>query len=253
MARTRSTFWIIAGIFILSMLILPLVTRFITERILLWAKPELEVQELGGWVLISSLLIQELSLILGSLWGLGVLALPPYRGVGHPKGQSFLKMGIGYGLLFTVVNLAVVRLTLEFLYRITYRLTGSTQMVTEWLNREQQMSARLVDLSLPLPQLVAIVCLVVFIVPWAEELFFRGLVFGSIRQRYGSVVAKVTSGLLFAFAHMYIINFPSVLVLGILLASIYERTQSLVPPVVAHATYNGVAVALLILHSFIGV
>lgn len=84
--------------------------------------------------------------------------------------------------------------------------------------------------------------LLTVIVPIGEEVFFRGFVYGGLRQRWGVVAAAVTSALFFAAVHMQVVHGLPIFVLGVLLAVLYERTRSLVPSMVAHGINNTIAV-----------
>ena len=88
---------------------------------------------------------------------------------------------------------------------------------------------------------------VVVAAPLVEELFFRGAVFGAIRARTGPLPALLVSGALFAGAHFVPAAFPALMVFGVLLAFLYERTGSLLAPVLAHALYNGLALTAALL------
>lgn len=76
--------------------------------------------------------------------------------------------------------------------------------------------------------------------PLAEELFFRGFLFGALRERMGVVAALVLSGLVFGLVHIE----PSVIVpfwaVGALFAWIYHRSGSLWTTIGAHAIFNGI-------------
>jgi membrane protease YdiL (CAAX protease family) len=75
--------------------------------------------------------------------------------------------------------------------------------------------------------------------PIFEELAFRGLLFAMLRRRFEFLPAALLSTTLFALAHGYsLIGFLSVFWSGFLWAWIYERTGSLIPGMVAHATNN---------------
>jgi membrane protease YdiL (CAAX protease family) len=95
---------------------------------------------------------------------------------------------------------------------------------------------------------VLVVVLGGLVVPLGEELLFRGIGFGSLR-RYGVVLATIVSSLLFALAHGLNVVFLAVLVLAVVNALLYERTRSVWPCFVAHATFNlcsfGVLLAVL--------
>lgn len=91
--------------------------------------------------------------------------------------------------------------------------------------------------------LIASMLLVCAVAPLAEELFFRGFVFGALRRR-GLPLAAGVSGVLFGLAHVasspigFIVPLA---VLGVLLCLVYERTGSLYPPIALHCVNNSIA------------
>ncbi|MBI3011095.1 MAG: CPBP family intramembrane metalloprotease [Candidatus Omnitrophica bacterium] len=74
--------------------------------------------------------------------------------------------------------------------------------------------------------------------PVAEELFFRGVVYPAIRQRTAWGFATLASGVLFGLLHANPVGFPSIFLLGCLLANLYERTGSLAGPLAVHVLHN---------------
>jgi membrane protease YdiL (CAAX protease family) len=95
--------------------------------------------------------------------------------------------------------------------------------------------------------LISFAVLGVTLVPFAEELFFRGFFFAGLRKRLPFLVAAGTSGVFFSLAHAdpgLIIPFTGV---GVLLAYIYERTRSLYAPIGVHVLFNLVSFLILIL------
>ncbi|WP_433801471.1 lysostaphin resistance A-like protein [Actinomycetospora sp. CA-084318] len=84
------------------------------------------------------------------------------------------------------------------------------------------------------------------VVPLGEELLFRGVGYGSLR-RFGRVAATIVSSLVFAVAHGFNVVFLAVLVLAVLNAVLYERTRSIWPCFVTHATFNLTSFALLLI------
>lgn len=88
--------------------------------------------------------------------------------------------------------------------------------------------------------------IVVAVAPFAEELFFRGLgvkVLGLL----GAPVAVVGSGLFFGLAHGLLVALPPLVVFGVALAYVRLRSGSVVPPMIAHATYNAIGLGLAFL------
>ena len=96
-----------------------------------------------------------------------------------------------------------------------------------------------------LPALVLNTFVAVTIVPFAEELFYRGLgvrVFAA----FGAPVAIVVTALVFGLAHGILIALPGLVVLAAGFAWIRLRTDSVWPTVIAHGAYNGFVVLLAV-------
>ena len=89
---------------------------------------------------------------------------------------------------------------------------------------------------------------IVTVVPFAEELFYRGLGVRALRI-FGPVVAVVGTALVFGFAHGILAALPVLAFFGVALAWLRLRTDSVWPGVVAHAAYNGLGVAAFFLAS----
>lgn len=87
------------------------------------------------------------------------------------------------------------------------------------------------------------------VAPFTEEVFFRGFVFGALRDRMGVWGGIALSALIFAVAHLQPYALPALFALGALLAWLYQLTGSLWPGIVMHSTIN--TVALLVLY-FVG-
>jgi membrane protease YdiL (CAAX protease family) len=89
--------------------------------------------------------------------------------------------------------------------------------------------------------------LVAIVVPIGEEIFFRGLTYGAFRRRLGRHAAVLASALFFAAAHLSLVELMPILILGLILAYLYEYTGSLVPGMIAHAVNNLAALVLFYL------
>jgi uncharacterized protein len=82
-------------------------------------------------------------------------------------------------------------------------------------------------------------------VPFAEEVFFRGVLYKWIRQHWGLWPGVLISSLIFGLVHIDIAVAGAAFVLGIILALIYEYSRSLWSAVLVHAINNSVKIALL--------
>lgn len=78
--------------------------------------------------------------------------------------------------------------------------------------------------------------------PLVEELIFRGLLYGWLAGRWGTVAAWIVSSLAFAAAHVEPAHVILVLPLGLFFGWLRRRTDSLWPSLVAHMVNNGLAV-----------
>jgi membrane protease YdiL (CAAX protease family) len=79
--------------------------------------------------------------------------------------------------------------------------------------------------------------------PLVEELVFRGLLYGWVAGRWGTVAAWIVSSLAFAAAHVEPAHIILVLPLALWFGWLRRRTDSLWPSLVAHMVNNGFAVA----------
>jgi membrane protease YdiL (CAAX protease family) len=82
--------------------------------------------------------------------------------------------------------------------------------------------------------------------PFLEETFFRGLLYGALRRRFGITTGVLASAAVFAGLHPQLpLGFLPIFVLGAAMAILYEWRQSLVPGMFLHALNNGVIWILL--------
>lgn len=121
----------------------------------------------------------------------------------------------------------------------------------------------------PVLAIPAVVFVVVILGPAVEELVFRGGLFnglyrlgllassGTENKRFEVAVerasfaaaALVSSGL-WSLLHLEPVLLPAFVILGLILCALFRRTGSLLPPFVAHATFNSFATLLIILSGF---
>jgi len=83
--------------------------------------------------------------------------------------------------------------------------------------------------------------------PVAEELFFRGVLYSVIRRKASRWLAMAVSGGVFAAIHTNLLGFVPIMLLGWLLAYLYERTGSLAGPTVVHMAHNSLLMGLALI------
>jgi membrane protease YdiL (CAAX protease family) len=87
--------------------------------------------------------------------------------------------------------------------------------------------------------LIAMLLLVGVLVPFIEEIIFRGLVFRWLRRHLRFAYAAPVSALFFSLVHGIPELMPALAVVGLVLAGFAERSGSLWPAIVLHGTFNG--------------
>lgn len=103
------------------------------------------------------------------------------------------------------------------------------------------------DIAGKLGPVWAQILLIVIVAPFAEEICFRGWLFGGFRRRFHLPVAAIGAGLVFGLLHYStgITAVPQLIVLGAIFAVVYEKTRSLWPAIIFHMFNNAYALALL--------
>jgi membrane protease YdiL (CAAX protease family) len=87
------------------------------------------------------------------------------------------------------------------------------------------------------------VLLIVIAAPISEEVCFRGMLFGGLRERWPRLIAALISALIFGGLHALtgLSAVPVLIAFGFILALLYEKTGSIVPGILLHMLNNSVA------------
>ena len=83
--------------------------------------------------------------------------------------------------------------------------------------------------------------------PVVEELFFRGFMYGALRKYAGVFWATMVTAVLFSALHTNIVGFFPIMILGIALAYVYEKTGTLVSSITLHTIHNITMVLFVLL------
>ncbi len=89
--------------------------------------------------------------------------------------------------------------------------------------------------------------------PMIEELFFRGFMYNAFKKRVGIFWAMFITAATFAFLHAHAVGFLPIMILGMLLAYLYEKTGTLVSSMTVHIIHNLSMVFLVFLVKQLGV
>jgi membrane protease YdiL (CAAX protease family) len=176
-------------------------------------------------------------------WALLIVPLPWYLLV---RGRLLRPLGASARLMFGLDGWAQRRWALAMWVAVAYavNLLGDEAIVAfAWRtgngNWDSFLQGDLVFGSLF--QVAAIGSGSVIIGPVVEEFAFRGVLYGSLRNRLSPVLAAVLSSVAFAATHPYgLASLIGVAWTGLVLCLVYERSRSLVPAIAAHMLLNAV-------------
>lgn len=89
------------------------------------------------------------------------------------------------------------------------------------------------------------ILLIVFGAAIVEEICFRGMLFGGLRERLPRIPAALAAGAVFGILHAFtgISAVPPLIALGFIFCLLYEKTGSIVPGILLHMLNNSVALA----------
>ncbi|SHH25696.1 CPBP family intramembrane glutamic endopeptidase [Clostridium grantii] len=106
------------------------------------------------------------------------------------------------------------------------------------------------SLSSSSQDLLAMLGIVIF-GPMLEEILFRGIIFNRLREEMPVVIAALIQAIIFGVMHGNPLQFLYTVALGLIMAYVYVKTDSLWLSMVVHITYNYFGV--LIFPTFLGV
>ncbi len=127
-------------------------------------------------------------------------------------------------------------------------LTGIVAAIVQYLIGQPMVNSQVPFLA---PQgfswisLISMLLLGGILAPFAEELFFRGVIYQWFRHRWGFWIGSLLSSLLFAVLHGDLTVGTVAFLLGMVMAWIYERSQSLWAAVIIHVINNSSKILLL--------
>jgi len=97
--------------------------------------------------------------------------------------------------------------------------------------------------------LIFFVVMAVVVAPIAEEILFRGILYPAIKQIGYPRLAAIGTALLFALFHVNLLTFASLTAVALALIALYEFTDNLLAPIIAHAIFNISNVAMIFMAS----
>ena len=186
----------------------------------------------------SGLKLGSLVLLQVPLWAglLGTPLLARSRGLSWREQMGWrmrpvdVPLGIGVGLLLQLVVLPLLYIPI---------LEVFDDLDVEGPARD------LVGMAEAPVEVAALVLMTVVAAPLTEEVFFRGLLQGALRDRFGPVLAVAVASLAFAAVHFQVVQFPALLAIGIVHGVLVLKTGRIGAALWSHTAFNAVTVAVL--------
>lgn len=155
--------------------------------------------------------------------------------LGFAGSREFFKGAVKEGGRYFLYAIAVVFSANFAVSMAVYSLTGE-------FPPKQEAVELFGSLENPWAVSLSAVSIAVF-APVAEELVFRGLLYGIFKGlwanfRFGAVAAAALSGVLFALIHNDAYVFLPLALMGMCLCFAYERSGSIVSPIIVHSLFN---------------
>lgn len=99
------------------------------------------------------------------------------------------------------------------------------------------------NLSQAQNSIIGILIISIF-VPIFEEIFFRGVIFGFLKNNYNIVVAIIIQALVFSFMHFNVVQGIYTFILGIVCSLMYMYSESLIGGIIVHIVFNFLGMTL---------
>jgi len=145
---------------------------------------------------------------------------------------------VGIGL---AVGLVVVPVTLLILNLVSLQLVKLFQVAPE-----KQTVVTVIEKTVEPAKRVWFALAAVLLAPAVEETIFRGIMYPYLKQRVGIPMAVSATSIIFAAIHMNLVIFIPLIFLGFVLTWLYEKTDSLLTPIMTHAVFNGANFFMLV-------
>jgi len=142
-------------------------------------------------------------------------------------------------------TLALVVLVFTVIILISVNLVSAATMKwleSFWPDQKPQETVRAFQESGSLGFRFLVIVAAVVIAPLAEEILFRGFVYGVLKRYTDAPFAALASSLMFAVIHMHVGSLLPLCMLAVLFCLAYEITGCLLAPMLLHAVFNGASV-----------
>lgn len=156
-----------------------------------------------------------------------------------PKGQSWKSVGLkSFPLkewkLIMFWTFVLIALSVGIVIIMAYLGIGADNSKTESL--QSHMSLMNFGIGFVSAAIIS---------PIYEEIFYRGFLYRFFSSRYGVLSGMLISSVIFTVVHIPTFNtLPVNFISGLIFAWVYQKTDSIIPSILIHGIFNGIAVIL---------
>ncbi|MBU1043796.1 MAG: CPBP family intramembrane metalloprotease [Candidatus Omnitrophica bacterium] len=151
------------------------------------------------------------------------------------SGQSLRDLGFRWVKIKKFSLLIIQSLLIIFLFNVLY--VGLFSMILG-NQPEQQYIVELISKAGKTGNFVILFFLAVIVGPFAEEIIFRGFIFSGLRKHCRFMTAGIISACIFGIFHFQASLFIPLAFMGFVFARLFERTRSILPPLILHMLWN---------------
>lgn len=153
-------------------------------------------------------------------------------GLQHVDGRRLVRVVAVFAVMSLIIVNVVSGLTVTWLQDV-------------WPDLEPQDTVKAFQESDGFMFRFLVVLAAVVVAPLAEEVLFRGFVYGVLKRYTDAPFAALSSSLMFAIIHLHVGSLLPLWVLALLFCLAYEVSGCLLAPMLLHMIFNGTSIALM--------
>ena len=163
-----------------------------------------------------------------------ILGILVYRGESLVRVGGWDALSFGRSLWRALLCLGAAYPLLMLIQAMVFGFSGGNvapQDVVEFLQDAESPRDR-----------IAVIVMAVAVAPLAEETIFRGYLYPVVKKYLGPLLSALITAALFAALHGHLASEPALFTLAVCLTLAYEKTGSLLVPMIMHAVFNAISI-----------
>ncbi len=168
--------------------------------------------------------------MLAVAWFLASITGKEKRGWDLRGKASDIPLGIGAGVFIQVPVLTIVGILMTLILG-DFTQSGRAQELVDSLNSPFAYAALILGVAVGAPVV--------------EELFYRGIIQGSLVEKLGDIPGLILASIIFGAVHLSWIEFIPLTVAGLGFGLLALKTGRLLPAIIAHMAFNAVTLVFL--------